>query len=88
METYAVKYSAKTPMGSRIVIETEISPDLNQMIVWLMDSPPESRPLIETYKKIREQSNVRRETPNARSEASRSTEELDGNTTTKKGNRT
>ena len=84
METYAVKYSAKTPMGSRIVIETEISPDLNQMIVWLMDSPPESRPLIETYKKIREQSNVRRETPNARSEArpacgtSRSTEELDG----------
>ena len=64
METYAVKYSAKTPMGSRIIIETEISPDLNQMIVWLMDSPPESRPLIETYKKIREQSNVKRQTPN------------------------
>jgi hypothetical protein len=60
METYAVKYSAKTPMGSRIIIETEISPDLNQMIAWMMDNHPESTALIEAYKNIREQANARR----------------------------
>lgn len=53
MDIIKAKYRAKTPTGSTVVIETELSLELSQMVAWIMHHQADALELLPTYDRLR-----------------------------------